>query len=317
MNGREITPAVRPEGVMEGVQVIAGACGVRVLNLSFQVDTPSRPCLGEHSAARLAVVRQGAFSYRTGRQTHLVGPGAVILVNPGESYEILREFDSHAQSTVFEYPEAVMEQLVSRMRTGIERARGRYFAVPVLPPAPRIEALHRLVWVAIRDAGDRLRLLELLCTIAAEVSREAEAACEAQDGVTPVSRRRFARARVRDAARFIETHAKDPVTLSDVSTALQLSRFHFVRMFRQEVGLTPHQYLIRMRLRRSINLLLETALPVTEIASVAGFGDLSHLSHAFRKHVGCPPGALRLGPAALIRNGLTSSWPGLGAVSPS
>lgn len=53
------------------------------------------------------------------------------------------------------------------------------------------------------------------------------------------------------------------------------SRYHFPRLFARVVGVTPHQYLIRCRLRRDARLLAEDALPVTQVALDCGFGDLS------------------------------------------
>jgi AraC-like DNA-binding protein len=66
-------------------------------------------------------------------------------------------------------------------------------------------------------------------------------------------------------------------------------------VFRAEIGVTPHQYLIRVRLTRAIELLCDTAMPVTEVAYEAGWGDLSTFLRTFRREIGCTPRQLRRG----------------------
>jgi AraC family transcriptional regulator len=60
-----------------------------------------------------------------------------------------------------------------------------------------------------------------------------------------------------------------------------LSPFHFLRVFRAVTGLTPHQYLLRARLRAAAALLVTTQTPVTEIALAVGFEDLSNFTRSF------------------------------------
>src|SRR5258706_182624 len=67
-----------------------------------------------------------------------------------------------------------------------------------------------------------------------------------------------ARDRVADALSFIEARCADELSLEDVAACAGLSPFHFLRLFRSHVGRTPHQYLIRARIGRAIELLRET-----------------------------------------------------------
>src|SRR5262249_49990812 len=109
------------------------------------------------------------------------------------------------------------------------------------------------------------------------------------------------------AARYIESHAADPVSLTAVAEEVGLSPFHFLRSFRRAVGLTPHQYLLRMRLIRAIALLRDTRLSVTEAAYRSGWGDLSNFIRTFRREIGCSPRAFR-------RNGIPLRTPPLGTI---
>jgi AraC-like DNA-binding protein len=74
---------------------------------------------------------------------------------------------------------------------------------------------------------------------------------------------------------------------------VQLSPFHFLRLFSTVLGVTPHQYLVRARLRRAARLLIETQQSVTNIALEAGFADLSNFVRTFHRAAGVSPGHFR------------------------
>lgn len=82
-----------------------------------------------------------------------------------------------------------------------------------------------------------------------------------------------------------------PETVSSISVLAQeatLSEFHFMRCFRQLYGMSPHQYLIRRRIRKAEDL-LRRSFSVSEVALRCGFPDVPSFSKAFRKHSGCAP----------------------------
>ncbi len=85
----------------------------------------------------------------------------------------------------------------------------------------------------------------------------------------------------------------DPIDLEERSARAGLSAFHFLRVFSKVVGVTPHQYLVRSRLRRAARLLADDERPITEIALDVGFGDLSNFVRTFHRAAGVSPGAFR------------------------
>jgi transcriptional regulator GlxA family with amidase domain len=68
---------------------------------------------------------------------------------------------------------------------------------------------------------------------------------------------------------------------------------HFCRLFRNSFGVSPHNYVMRTRLKRAKALMLSTSTPLGQIAADCGFVDQAHLSRLFRRHVGDTPGAWR------------------------
>ncbi len=96
--------------------------------------------------------------------------------------------------------------------------------------------------------------------------------------VTSRDRRRAVR-----VALWVDAHAHEPLDLGQVARQAGVSAFHFLRLFARVTGVTPHQYLVRARLRRAARLLAQDTLPVGAIAYEVGFGDLSNFVRTFRR----------------------------------
>jgi len=87
----------------------------------------------------------------------------------------------------------------------------------------------------------------------------------------------------------IDTHIEKKISVEALANLANLSVCYFVRAFKQSVGVTPHDYLIRRRVERTMELLSGTDMPLSEIALAAGFADQSHCARRFREHVGMSP----------------------------
>jgi len=94
---------------------------------------------------------------------------------------------------------------------------------------------------------------------------------------------------LRRVREYIEAHLDEKISIESLADAIGLSMFHFARAFKQSEGVTPHDYLIRRRVKRAMELLASTDLPLSEIAVTVGFSDQSHCARRFREIVGvCP-----------------------------
>ncbi|MEM7332393.1 MAG: helix-turn-helix transcriptional regulator [Chloroflexota bacterium] len=93
---------------------------------------------------------------------------------------------------------------------------------------------------------------------------------------------------------YILEHLHTPIKLNDLATHLNLSMFHFSRMFRNTTGTSPYEYLIQLRIEEAAELLLKSnKLPISEIAHRIGFSDQSHFTRHFKKRFGLTPLAFR------------------------
>ncbi len=94
---------------------------------------------------------------------------------------------------------------------------------------------------------------------------------------------------VSKAKQFIEAHYESNISLSDLSRVVELSRYYFLRVFKNETGLTPHAYLNQIRIERAKKL-INANNPIIETAYSTGFFDQSHLNRVFKKIYGITPG---------------------------
>ena len=95
--------------------------------------------------------------------------------------------------------------------------------------------------------------------------------------------------RVVEAIRLADKGAARPVALKEMAAIACMSKYHFLRVFRRLTGVTPHQYLISVRLRRAALALASSRRPVLTIALDSGFEDLSTFNKSFRAAFGLTP----------------------------
>ncbi len=103
----------------------------------------------------------------------------------------------------------------------------------------------------------------------------------------------LARWRLRRAIEFVETNLANAISTSDISAAAGLTRMHFAAQFKAATGLRPHEYLLRRRVERAQEMLVQTGMSVVDVALSVGFQSQSHFTVVFNRFVGRPPHAWR------------------------
>ena len=92
---------------------------------------------------------------------------------------------------------------------------------------------------------------------------------------------------------WISTHSQQDIALEHAASQVGLSPFHFLRLFTRVLGVSPHQYLVRSRLRHAARLLADGDRPVTDVALDVGFADLSNFVRTFHRAAGVSPRIFR------------------------
>lgn len=95
-------------------------------------------------------------------------------------------------------------------------------------------------------------------------------------------------ANMRQVTAYIQDNLSEQLTLPTLAHLIGMSPYHFARLFKQSIGLSPHQYIIARRIEQAKHLLLRRD-PLTHIAAQLGFADQSHLTRSFKRVVGVSP----------------------------
>ena len=92
---------------------------------------------------------------------------------------------------------------------------------------------------------------------------------------------------------FIQGNLDQNLSLEVLAQQTGFSPYHFARLFRQTTGESPHQFVLRQRIERAQHLLNEKDVPLAHVALESGFANQSHLTQAFKRHLGLTPRAYR------------------------
>nr|QIH43228.1 AraC family transcriptional regulator [Vibrio ziniensis] len=106
-----------------------------------------------------------------------------------------------------------------------------------------------------------------------------------QEYSPPLSRKDSLLTRAKD---FIIGHIDQDISIDDVANAATMSKYHFIRLFHRQFGITPHQYVLNCRINAARKY-LESGLPSSHVAQLSGFADNSHLNRHFKRTFGMTP----------------------------
>jgi AraC family transcriptional regulator len=173
--------------------------------------------------------------------------------------------------------------------TGCEPAALRSEAV--LTQDPVAERLARAL-LAAEDIGGAFGGLYADCISTAIVVRLLASSDRATLSERPKVAE-LARWRLRRVTEYVEASLAEPVSLADLASAAGLTRMHFAAQFRAATGLPPHEYLLRRRIERAQEMLVEDGASLVDVALSVGFQTQSHFTSVFKRFVGQPPRAWR------------------------
>lgn len=248
-----------------------------------------RPFEERHDTFTIAAVVEGTFKYRSETGSALMHPGAVLLGNHGACFECGHDHGTGDRCIALHVTRDTFAEVASSA-AGSEQWR---FPVGMLPASAAITPWLVKLYADPTNIGRAttepldvdvsvLRLLEEMIGLTADTKLSA-VRVSARD-----------ERRLSAVIRYIELNASEKLDLDQLSSMAGMSKYHFLRTFRRTVGLTPHQFVLGIRLRRAAACLLTTAAPISAIAFEAGFGDLSTFNARFRKQFGITPRGYRL-----------------------
>ncbi len=234
-----------------------------------------------HDTYVVGTIETGCEAWSVRGERHYGGPGDLTFINPLEVHD--GEPIGAGYSYRMTYPAvALMREVAASL--GGPRGGGTPFFRLACVHDPDGAALLSRAHRTIEADRDRLGGEELLLRAYAHcLVRHARASIRAV-GVEagPVAQ----------ACELMEARHDEDLSLAEIAARVGLPRHHLIRAFRRETGLTPHAFLIDVRVRRARDRLRRGEAPGA-VAAATGFSDQAHLTRAFKARLGVTPGAFR------------------------
>jgi AraC-like DNA-binding protein len=264
--------------------VLAQGDGWQVADVVCTCGPQDRPFEEQHSHVCIALVAAGTFQCRSTTGRELMTPGSLLLGNAGQNFECGHEHGTGDRCVSFSYTPEYFESLAAD--AGARRANPIFRRLRV-PPVRALSPVIARACAGLAELRD-VPWEELSVRLAAQT-------VQLVDGLSP----RLSEdppstvLRVTRAVRAIERDVTSELSLASLAREARLSPYHFLRTFENLTAVTPHQYVLRMRLRQAaMRLTLESAR-ILDVALDCGFGDVSNFNHAFRAEFGVSPRAYR------------------------
>lgn len=251
-----------------------------VVDYRCEAGPRDTPFVEVHADFSVSYVRRGSFGCATRGRTFDLVAGALVVGYPGDAFTCTH--DHHVcgdECLSFQFTPAQIDALG---RAGTPR-RDSTWRIGCLPPLPELMVLGELAQAAADGRSD-IGVDEAGLAFAARFVDVVTGQRRGRIQPRPCDRRRAV-----ETAVWIDAHAHEAIDLGRAAGEAGLSPFHFLRLFADVLGVTPHQYLVRTRLRHAARLLADPSLPITDIAFDVGFGDLSNFARTFRRAAGVSP----------------------------
>lgn len=264
-------------------RVLASGDGWRIADVVCTSGPSDRTFEEQHASYSIAVVLAGTFQYRSRTGRALMTPGSLMLGNPGQCFECGHEHGEGDRCVAFWYA----PDYFARMQADAGGRNNPVLGVPRIPPvrdlAPVVTAVAANIIEAAQAPWDEiaLALAGRAVVLASGVSDQYQPPINAEACITRVVRR-------------LDHSPEAAGTLDQMAEEAGLSPYHFLRTFGRVTGVTPHQYVLRARLREAALRLAARDDKIVDIALDCGFGDVSNFNRAFRAEFGVSPRAYRL-----------------------
>jgi AraC family transcriptional regulator len=259
-----------------GATTLLQAGPMKIVDYRCDASRHETPFAEQHTSFTIAYVRRGSFGCRTRGEDYELVRGSFLIGHPGDEYICSHEHVVGDECLSFQLDGALVDAIgdVKAWRSG------------GVPPRAELIVLGELAQ-AVVDGEAEIGLDEVGLWLASRFAGLATGR-RGQSRPSPVDRRRAVA-----AAMWLDERSHEQLDLEAMACEVGLSPFHFLRLFANVLGVTPHQYLVRARLQRAARLLVEGGMSITEIALEVGFNDVSNFVRTFHRAAGVSPRRFR------------------------
>jgi AraC-like DNA-binding protein len=233
-----------------------------------------KPFVELHRCHSISYVRKGSFGYQCRGRSHDLVAGSLLIGAPNTEFVCSHDHVCGDECLSFFFEPELVEAIGESAEA---------WDVGTAPPLAGLMVVGELAQAAADGLSD-IALDEIGHLLAHRVVELVSGKGRKASRVSSRDRRRAV-----EAALWIEANSHQDIALEDVAREAGVSPFHFLRAFSAVLDVTPHQYLVRSRLRRAARLLVDDDKSITDIAYDVGFGDLSNFVRTFHRAAGVSP----------------------------
>ncbi len=234
----------------------------------------AKPFAEQYACHSISYVRKGSFGCHSRGRFHELVAGSILVGHPGDEYTCTHDHVCGDECLSFFLDPELVETIGDRADV---------WRIGSVPPLGELMVLGELAQAAA-DGNSDIGLDEVGQLLAGRFVDVV-----AGRAAKPMKAAMRDRRRAVETALWIDAHSHRPIDLDDAAAQAGISPFHFLRLFSDVLGVTPHQYLVRSRLRHAARRLADDDSPITDIAYDVGFGDLSNFVRTFHRAAGVSP----------------------------
>jgi AraC family transcriptional regulator len=235
---------------------------------------------------------EGSFRHLSFRDSALLTSETVMFKKPGFEYQAVHEHYIHDNCLYIEFNENVLEMLNPHVSPQVSEFLKNDDRPSILLQNDPWKNF--ITWQLAAGIGRCFPMLQqqaLIIELIRELLGQSKLTQADNEGVLHDS--------VDKAKKYMAANFIDDISIEDVADASHISPFHFIRVFKRDTALSPHKFLLNIRISSACRLLRDTILSMTDVCFASGFNSLDYFDATFKRTMGMTPSQYRTGKSNL------------------
>ena len=239
----------------------------------------------------ISFVRKGNFLFNVFRRSLDSYTGCVLVTKPNYERTVTHTHDVPDECTIFEFKNDFFAALLQHYGA-IPFFQDNDWHSTLIKTSAEMEFLHfHIIKLVLTRSGSKLQIdngvIEVIEKVLSNITDY-----KPDHTINPRLKKNHLNTLER-AKEYMANHFTEDISLLQIATHCYVSPFHFSRLFKTFTAVSPHQYLLTLRLKNAELLLRNTAQPMADIAFTSGFNSVEHFTAAFKQKYKSPPATYR------------------------
>jgi AraC family transcriptional regulator len=239
----------------------------------------------------ISFVRKGNFLFNIFRNSLDSYTGCVLVTKPEYERTVTHVHTVPDECTIFDFKTSFYKELLEYYG-GVQFFKSNDLHSTLVKTTPETEFLHHyILHCVLSNQETKLEIDQLVMEVAEKILSNVAPYIPDQSINARLKRNHLTT--IERAKAYITAHFTDDVSLTEIADHCHVSPFHFSRIFKTFTLITPHQFLLSIRLKQAELLLKNSTKPVMDVAFSSGFNSIEHFTSAFSNRYKVPPAQFR------------------------